>query len=194
MMELVLAVILGALFGFVLYRIGASDGDRLLGMLRLKDLRLMKTILLGIGIANVLIFASSALGVMDVSHFSIKALNIGVIVGGAIFGLGWGIAGYCPGTGVTAMGAGKKDAVMYVLGGLVGALVYNQAYPYFESLGWFQKLFGGVETLVQVSEKSLSLLPIGNIWGMGLGIILIVLAIVLPEQVTVKKCTEGACQ
>lgn len=182
MNEIVLAIVLGALFGFVLHRIGAADGDKLINMLRLRDTELMKTILLGIGIAATLIFTSNALGILDIGHFDIKALNVGVIVGGIIFGIGWAVAGYCPGTAVSGIGAGKKDAVVYVLGGLVGAYLFSQTYKIFNELGWFEKILGDTVALINVSEDIQGLIPVGNIGGIVFGVILIGIAIVLPKK------------
>ena len=93
-MEIILAVLLGTLFGFVLQRIGAADPDKIINMLRLKDLRLIKTIIAGIGGSSILLFAGMVTGLMDNSHLSVKSMYWGVIVGGAIFGLGWAMSGF----------------------------------------------------------------------------------------------------
>lgn len=182
MNTILLAILLGTLFGFVLHRIGATDGDRLINMLRLKDLRLMKTILFGIGVATVLIFISNTLGLLNVEHFSIKSLNIGVIIGGVIFGLGWALSGYCPGTAVSGLGAFKKDALFYLLGGVVGAFLFTQTYSYFHSLGWFEKLTTGTETLITLTPELTGLLPIDSIGGIVFGGILILLATLIPAK------------
>lgn len=182
MSEIILAVILGALFGFVLHRIGATDGDKLINMLRLRDTHLMKTILFGIGVATVLTFISHGLGILDASHFSIKTLHTGVIVGGLIFGIGWALAGYCPGTGVTALGTGKKDAIFYVLGGIAGAFIYTKTYTLFDGMGWFKELLVGKQTLVTLTPEIQGILPGGSIVGVLLGVTLIVIATVLPKS------------
>ncbi|MDD9305295.1 MAG: hypothetical protein HUK40_24410, partial [Desulfobacter sp.] len=68
------------------------------------------------------------LGVIDSGHLSVKSSYIGVIVGGALLGLGFAVAGYCPGTSLTALADGRKDALFFVGGGLVGAFIYTLVY------------------------------------------------------------------
>ena len=50
-------------------------------------------------------------------------------MGGLLFGIGWGLLGYCPGTSIGAIGEGRWDGVWGVLGMLVGAAFYAEAYP-----------------------------------------------------------------
>lgn len=51
------------------------------------------------------LFAANALGIFDLSHLSVKATNLGVLIGGLIFGIGFGWIGSCPGTCVAASGS-----------------------------------------------------------------------------------------
>ena len=53
----------------------------------------------------------------------------GTILGGLIFGIGWGFLGYCPATSAGAFGEGRWDAIWGILGMLVGAALYAEAYP-----------------------------------------------------------------
>lgn len=55
-MDILLAIILGTLFGFVLHRIGAANPQNIINMLRLKDFHLMKTIIWGISLSSALLF------------------------------------------------------------------------------------------------------------------------------------------
>ncbi len=181
MNDVLLAVLLGTLFGFVLQRIGAADPDKIINMLCLKDLHLMKVILAGIGIASILLFAGITIGVVDSGHLSVKSMYWGVLIGGILFGIGWAISGFCPGTGVVAAGSGRIDAFVFLLGGLVGAGLYALMFGALKSTFLMQSLFGGKTTLVQTSEYHaiLSTVP-GWIVAIIIGVFLVGIAAVLP--------------
>lgn len=153
-LEIIEAIILGTLFGFALYKIGAGDPDKLMGMLKLQDMHLAKTILGGIGIATTLLFMGVLLGLVPMEHFSIKGIYWGVIVGAILFGLGWAISGFCPGTGIVGMGAGRIDAYVYFIGGLLGSYSFAMIYSGLTDSFLYTELFSGVGTLVNVEKTS----------------------------------------
>jgi uncharacterized membrane protein YedE/YeeE len=81
-------------------------------------------------------------GVITLSH---KPMNVGaVLIGGALFGIGWGIMGFCPGTSVGAVAEGRLHAIFAVIGMITGAAIYAELYPYFKTtiLAW--KDFGKI--------------------------------------------------
>lgn len=158
-MDILLAIILGFLFGFILQKIGAANPQMIINMLRLKDLHLMKVILFAIGISSLFLFISLALGFVDSGHIGVKSSYIGVIVGGAILGLGWTISGFCPGTGLVAAGAGRKDALSFIAGGLLGAFAYMLVYASLKSSFLFNKLGGKMTIATTSNEKFVALLP-----------------------------------
>jgi len=151
-LDIIEAIVLGTLFGFALYKIGAGDPDKLMGMLKLQDLHLAKTILGGIGFATIILFTGVLLGLVPMEHFSIKGIYWGVIFGAIIFGLGWAISGFCPGTGMVGMGAGRIDAYVYFIGGLLGTYIFAMVYGDLTSTFLYTELFEGVGTLVQTEN------------------------------------------
>jgi uncharacterized protein len=153
-MDIILAIILGSLFGFTLHRIGASNPQNIINMLRLTDVHLMKVILFAIAISSALLFVGLTMGVVDASHLSVKTSYWGVLIGGVILGIGWALAGYCPGTGVAALGDGRKDAVFFIFGGLCGAFLYMLLYSTLKGTAVLEKILGGKVTLAATPNES----------------------------------------
>ncbi len=130
--NLILGLLTGIFFGFFLQKGQALKYDRQVGMLRLKDFTVLKLMLTAIlvGMAGVYFFVD-----LGVAKLSLKPTILGGnIIGGLMFGLGWGMLGYCPGTAVGATGEGRFDAFWGgVLGMLVGAGIFAEVYPFIES-------------------------------------------------------------
>jgi hypothetical protein len=181
MTTILLAVLIGAAFGAVLDRVGASNPNTIGAMLSLRDLSLAKAILLAIGLGSVLMFAGQMAGIVDVGHMSVKTTYAGVFIGGLILGAGWALAGYCPGTGVVAAAAGRIDALVFIVGGLAGAGAYMATYAWWADTGL---LAGDKLTLGTVPGSGvdgLLSLP-GDVVGLAMGAIFIAAAFVLPDR------------
>ena len=184
-MAIVLAIILGIFFGFALQRVGATNPQNIINMLRLKDLHLMKAIFFAIGISSTFLFLLMAVGVIDAGNLSVKSSYIGVIVGGALLGLGFAAAGYCPGTGLTALADGRKDALFFIGGGLLGALIYTVVYGSIQGSWLFDKIAGGKVMLATGTDKFQVLLPMvsGILLAAVIGAIFMIIAWKLPNKV-----------
>ncbi|NOQ63720.1 MAG: YeeE/YedE family protein [Methyloprofundus sp.] len=184
-MTLLFAIITGFLFGFVLQKVGATNPQRIIDMLRLKDFHLLKTILLGIGGSSLLLFIFLGIGLVDASHISIKGAYTGVIVGGLIFGIGWAVAGFCPGTGIAALATGRKDAVFFVLGGLIGAFIFTLSYGAIKDNFLFAALGGNASLASTGNDKFTVLFPdtLALFVAGGIALLLIVIAWKAPEKV-----------
>jgi len=117
---LILGLLTGVAFGAILQRVGASSYALIVNMLRLRDLTVMKFFFLAIAVGSLGMYFVNSVGT---AHIGIAPFYpLGIIVGGIIFGAGWALSGYCPGTSLVAMGEGKVDAAFTVLGGFAGAL------------------------------------------------------------------------
>jgi len=131
-MTLVLGLVIGMAFGAIIQLAGASNYHKILGSLLLKDMDIIKLILMAIAVGTVGIYA---LDLVDMANMSIKPTYVvGIAIAGLIFGVGFAVAGYCPGTCIVASAEGKTDAIVTVLGGLAGALIYSIVYPAFRGL------------------------------------------------------------
>jgi len=184
-MTIILAIILGLFFGFALQRVGATNPQNIINMLRLTDLHLMKAIFFAIGISSAILFLLMAAGFIDAGHLSVKSSYIGVIIGGALLGLGFAVAGYCPGTSLTALADGRKDALFFVGGGLVGALIYTLVYGSIKGSWLFDKIAGGKVMLATGSDKFPALIHVipGTLLAAGIGVLFMVIAWKLPDRV-----------
>lgn len=130
-MELLYGLITGILFGFLLQKGRVLRYDKQISALLLQDMSIVKFMLSHIVVAMVGVYLLYDLGLVQLS---LKPTILGgVIIGGLLFGLGWGLLGYCPGTSLGALGEGRWDALWGILGMLVGAGLYAESYPYLQT-------------------------------------------------------------
>lgn len=188
-MNLFLAILIGGIFGVVLERAGAANPDKIIGMLTLRDLHLMKAIFSAIGIASLLLFSGIALGLINISHLSIKGMYPGVLLGGVLLGLGWALGGFCPGTGVVAAGRGRKDAWIFLLGGLLGAWIFTLQYGALAAAGWMSPWFGNKATLVDTGAGGTAPLLQGG-WTLGLAMALGALMLLIGWRLPLHPGTK----
>lgn len=128
---LLYGAITGFIFGFLLQKGGVTRYQVILGQFLMKDFTVAKVMLTAIIVGAAGIYGMLAIG-MDIALDIKNAQIIGNIVGGLIFGVGMVLLGYCPGTALAAMGDGSRHAIFGVAGGLVGAALYAEAYPFMQ--------------------------------------------------------------
>ncbi len=123
----IIGFIVGVLFGAGLLLGGLADPDKIIGTLRLKDFHALRTIALFILVG---MLGTWILDIGGVAHFSVKpSAMLAVSIGGALLGIGFGLTGFCPGTGLACAASGRIDAMITVLGMFAGALVFILVYP-----------------------------------------------------------------
>jgi uncharacterized membrane protein YedE/YeeE len=117
----------GLAFGALLQRGRVSRYEAILGQLRFRDGRIVKTMASAIVVGAVGIHSLVRKGV---ASKEVKPMKIGgVSLGAIVFGAGLALAGYCPGTAVAAAGEGRRDALATVLGMFAGAGAFVALYP-----------------------------------------------------------------
>lgn len=135
-----LGLVTGVLFGFLLQKGRVLRFDKQVGAMLLKDMTIFKFMLSAILVGMVGILLLSNFELITLSH---KPMNVGaVLFGGSLFGVGWAIMGFCPGTSLGALGEGRWHAVFAIIGMVAGAALYAELYPFIKSTVLAWKDFG----------------------------------------------------
>lgn len=146
-MELIFGLLVGIAMGALIQRVRASSPAMIASNLRLENLSVIKFMALTIAVGSI---GAYLLNLVVPMHFAVKPTYVlGVLGGGLIFGIGFALAGYCPGTCVVGAAEGRKDALLTLVGGLAGSLVFTLAYPWIDRL-LIQPLNLGKITLADV--------------------------------------------
>jgi uncharacterized membrane protein YedE/YeeE len=127
------ALLFGFFFGLFLERGGLGDPHKLTGVFYLKDFTVPKVMFTAIVVASTGLYLLSDLHLLDLEKvWIIPTFFWPQLVGGALFGIGFIVSGYCPGTAVAGFGAGRLDALVMMIGISVGSLLFAILYPSLE--------------------------------------------------------------
>lgn len=133
----VVSLLLGTAFGFVLSRSGAADYNYIQGMFLFDRFQLYGIIGTAVALTNpglwLLKRHGRTLGGARIA-FENKPGHRGNILGGVLFGIGWSIAGMCPGPVLVNIGEGKIYALAALGGALTGTALFGWVYPWIQSL------------------------------------------------------------
>lgn len=129
-MKYIKFLLIGIFFGIVMFKSEAASWFRIYEMFRFESFHMY-------GIIGSALFLG-VLGIYLIKKFNLKTIHGKPIsfapktksfsrymYGGIIFGLGWGLAGSCPGPIYTLIGAGYLPVFVVLLGALLGTLVYG---------------------------------------------------------------------
>ncbi len=127
------AVLAGFGFGFVLERAGFGSSRRLAAQFYLRDMTVLKVMFSAIVTAMLGLTLLSRVGLLDLDAVYVNPTRLAPqVVGGVVFGVGFVVGGYCPGTSIVAAVTGKLDALVFIAGVGLGALLFGGAYPLIE--------------------------------------------------------------
>lgn len=138
-------LLIGLIFGFLLHKGGATKYDVILGQLLLEDFTVLKIMLSAVVTGMIGIYFMKGRGWVTLTP---KAGSLGMnIPGGLLFGVGFAVLGYCPGTIAGAIGNGYLDALVGGLAGIIiGTALFAALYPRLQK-GILQKGDFGDRTL-----------------------------------------------
>lgn len=154
----------GFLFGLILQYARLNCFDTIVGMALLRNFSMAKTMGFAVGL-GILLFAVETRSGWGSYHVKPLILS-GLIVGGLLFGAGMAILGYCPGTIAISLGQGRLDALVGILGGLCGSLLFASIFPVLSP--WLGPNWGALSLSGEIHSS-------GWYWtvvlGLGLGLI-----------------------
>ena len=120
--EIGLGLISGIAFGFVIQRVGATNADKMAKAHLMIEATIPKFMLMAVILSAIGLFGLQMAGIGRTQVLPTSLVATGIA--GLLFGIGWGLCGYCPGTTWAAAGEGRMDAVFALIGGLAGAAVF----------------------------------------------------------------------
>lgn len=120
-------VAMGIVFGFALEKSRVFEPGMIVGQMQMKNFIMLKVFLTAVATGAVVLAVLNGFGFVKLSPK--PALYAADIIGGLILGAGISLAGACPGTTLAQIGAGYRDALFTLLGGLAGAVAYTYAQP-----------------------------------------------------------------
>jgi rhodanese-related sulfurtransferase len=135
-------LLIGFGFGYVLEIAGFGNSRVLAAQFYFKDLTVLKVMFTAIIVAMVLMFASTALGLLDFNLVWVNPTYLWPgIVGGLIMGAGFIIGGFCPGTSLVSAATFKVDGLFFVVGAFFGIFLFGETVGYYEGF-WHSSYMG----------------------------------------------------
>ena len=135
--ELGIALVLGLGFGFALERAGFGSARKLTAVFYLYDMAVVKVMFTAVVTVLVGLAVLSGAGLLDLSELYVEKTQwTAQIMGGLLFGAGFVIGGYCPGTSMAAIATGRQDGLAFALGMLAGVWAYAQFTPWIDD--WYK--------------------------------------------------------
>lgn len=132
--SLLVAVLLGVAFGWLLERGGMGNAQKLAGQFYFTDLSVLKLMFSAIVTAMLGLFWLSWAGMLDLSLVYVPETFVAPqLLGGVLFGAGFATGGLCPGTSCVAAATGRRDGIALIGGMLAGVFAFGEAFPKIET-------------------------------------------------------------
>ena len=133
--DLVIALLIGMAFGFVLESAGFSSSRKLAGVFYGYDFTVLRVFLTAAVTAMMGLLYFGYMGWIDMSMIYVNETYVlSTVIGGFIMGAGFIMGGYCPGTSMCGVAIGKIDAMIFTAGMFIGILIFSEAFSLFEGI------------------------------------------------------------
>ena len=127
--ELLLGLLTGLGFGFVLERAGFGRADNLAAIFYGRDFRVLRVMFTAIVTCMLGLYFLDLLGVLPLSSIGLlDTYLVPQLVGGLLLGAGFIVGGYCPGTCLVAGATGKIDGLVFLAGMFAGTTAFTLVY------------------------------------------------------------------
>jgi rhodanese-related sulfurtransferase/uncharacterized membrane protein YedE/YeeE len=161
----VASLLIGIAFGVALERAGFGSSRRLAGIFYFRDMVVLKVMFTAVIVAMIGLSYAKAFGwVTSDNVYFLHTFYAAQVLGGLIFGVGFVMGGWCPGTAAVGAVSGKLDAAAFLVGAVGGSILYNELYPAvaplaandsgvlfaFDALGLSEASFAFLFTLIAV--------------------------------------------
>jgi len=125
-----LAIPIGFIFGFALFHAGFTDSRRIAWAFYFKDVGVPVVMFSAIVTGMLGLWGMSLIGFIDISKvYMLPTYLLPMAIGGLLFGIGMVVGGYCPGTAIAAFATGKIDGIVFIVGFLIGSLIFGDFFP-----------------------------------------------------------------
>jgi rhodanese-related sulfurtransferase len=132
-LNFIVALFIGIAFGAILEQAGFSTSKKLVGLFYGYDFTVLRVFFTAGIVAMIGVMALEHYGLLDINLVYVNPTFIwSAVIGGLIMGLGFVVGGFCPGTSVCAAAIGKIDAMIFIVGAILGVVVFAEGYPLFE--------------------------------------------------------------
>lgn len=147
--SLLIAFCTGIAFGFILERAGFGSARKLAAQFYLTDLTVFKVMFTAVVTAMLGVFWLSWIGFLDARLLTIPSTYLlPQLVGGVIFGIGFVVGGYCPGTSCVASSTGRLDGGVHLIGMIAGILFFGESYAWIGD--FYESTFRGTFVLPEL--------------------------------------------
>ena len=130
------ALLIGFFFGLALERAGFGSSRRLSGVFYFRDMAVVKVMFTALITAALGLALVEQTGMIDVVDqiYHMPTFYGAYVIAGLIFGVGFVMSGWCPGTAAVGCASGKLDAFTFLVGGALGSVFFNELFPLIKSL------------------------------------------------------------